>query len=402
MFTIEEVAFFVIRNPALTPGYSEHHADPFESPYGFEASGSWTWRSALDTFGSALLSERIKVAVEAPLSGSQANNGQDIWRGARLAAEQINQAGGVDGKLIQLVAADDQADPARALPVAKRAVARGAVAVVGPYNSSVGVRNLPFYAARRVVPLHLTSSNETDGLGVTIQPKNSQISPPEVDYIESFQPQRVAMLVDPSAYTSGMADRNQRALEAGGVEVLRLDVREGLSDYSDVVSQALETKPDVLYVSTYYPEGASIARDLEALQTSLPVLFGLANVDAAFVAEAGLEASQIGVFCGVPDPSQLPTASDYVEDYITRYNQQPGVWGTFAYDSLKLWAQDVERLNTVAYGPVLQALRQTRGYEGQTGTISIDPITGNRLVLPLYILEVNDAGVFEIDQGVAQ
>ena len=56
----------------------------------------------------------------------------------------------------------------------------------------------------------------------------------------------------------------------------------------------------------------------------------------------------------------------------------------------------------MAYGPVLQALRQTRGYEGQTGTISIDPITGNRLVLPLYILEVNDAGVFEIDQGVAQ
>ena len=135
---------------------------------------------------------------------------------------------------------------------------------------------------------------------------------------------------------------------------------------------------------------------------AVTMLFGLANVDAAFVAEAGLEASQIGVFCGVPDPSQLPTASDYVEDYITRYNQQPGVWGTFAYDSLKLWAQDVDRLNTVAYGPVLQALRRTRGYLGQTGTISIDPITGNRLVLPLYILDVNDAGVFVIDQPAAQ
>ena len=131
-----------------------------------------------------------------------------------------------------------------------------------------------------------------------------QTSPTEVPYLASMAKTRVTMLVDPSAYTSGMADRNQRALEAGGVEVLRLEVREGLSDYSDVVSQALETKPDVLYVSTYYPEGASIARDLEALQTSLPVLFGLANVDAAFVAEAGLEASQIGVFCGVPDPSR--------------------------------------------------------------------------------------------------
>ena len=397
MFSIEVVALYVSRHPELTPGYSEHHSDPFESPYGFEASGSWNWRSALDTFGPALLRERIKVAVEAPLTGSQANNGQDIWRGTRLAAEQINLAGGVDGKLIQLLAADDQANPALALPVAKRAAARGAVAVVGPYNSGVGVLNLPLYEKLRVVPLHLTSSNETDGEGVTIQPKNNQISPPEVSYIESFQPSRVAMLGDPSDYTTGMADRNQQSLEADGVEVLRFEVREGLSDYSDVVSQALATQPDVVYVSTYYPEGASIAKDLEALQTGLPVLFGLANVDAAFVEQAGLAASQIGAFCGVPDPSQLPTATDYVEDYITRYSEQPGVWGTFGYDSLKLWAQDVDRFKTVAYGPVLQALRETRDYLGQTGTISIDPITGNRLELPIYILDVNDEGVFVIE-----
>ena len=400
---MEEVFLYVSRHPFGSPGDSGHASDPFAAPYDFETAGTLSWPTAIAQFGpAALLRDRLKVAVEAPLSGPQASTGQDILRGARLAAEQINRSGGVNGRLIQLLPADDQADPARALPVAKRAAARGAVAVVGPYNSSVGVRNLPFYEARGVVPLHLTSTNETDGFGVTIQPKNSQISPPEVDYIESFQPQRVAMLVDPSDYTSGMADRNQRALEADGIEVVRIAVSEGLSDYSDVVNRALETQPDVLYVSTYYPEGASIARDLEARQASVPVLFGLANVDAAFVAEAGLEASQIGVFCGVPDPSQLPTARVYVEDYITRYDQQPGVWGTFAYDSLKLWAQDGDSLKTVAYGPVLQALRQTRGYEGQTGTISIDPITGNRLELPVYILDVNDAGVFVIDQAAAQ
>jgi hypothetical protein len=57
----------------------------------------------------------------------------------------------------------------------------------------------------------------------------------------------------------------------------------------------------------------------------------------------------------------------------------------------------VDRFKTVAYGPVLQALRETRDYLGQTGTISIDPITGNRLELPIYILDVNDEGVFVIE-----
>jgi len=401
-FSIEDVFLYLSRSSFLTKADPGSASDPWASRYDFEASGSFTWTTALDQFGPALLRDRLKVAVEGPLTGSQANNGQDILRSARLAAEQINRAGGVNGRLIQLVPADDQADPARALPVAKKAAARGARAVIGPYNSSVGVRNLPLYEKLGIVPLHLTSSNETDGRGVTIQPKNNQISPPEVDYIESFQPRRVAMLVDPSAYTTGMADRNQQALEADGVEVLRIAVPEGLSDYSAVVSRALESQPDVLYVSTYYPEGSIIARDLAALKTGLPVLFGLANVDLAFVQAAGLEASRLDRFSGVPDPSQLPTASVYVEDYITRFKEQPGVWGTFAYDSLNLWARDVEQLNTAAYGPVLKALRKTQGYEGQTGEISIDPITGNRLDLPIYILEVNEEGVFVIDQDFVQ
>ncbi len=395
-FSIEDVFAYVSRSPFLSPGDQGSSADPWASSYGFEAAGSLSWHAALDQFGVALLRDPLKVAVEAPLSGSQASTGQDILRGARLAAEQINRTGGVNGRLIQLLPADDQADPALALPVANRAAARGAVAGIGPYNSSVGVLNLPRYEALGVVSLHLTSTNETDGEGVTIQPKNNQIAPTEIAYLESFKPQRVAMLVDPSDYTAGMADRDQQALEADGVEVQRIAVVEGLSDYSAVVSSALESSPDVLYVSTYFPEGAKIATDLLARQTGLPVLFGLANVDAGFVQAAGLEASQLGVFSGVPAAGQLPTAKDYTADYITRYNVQPDVWGTFAYDSLKLWARDVDRLNTAAYEPVLKALRQTQDYEGQTGTISIDSITGNRLKLPVYILEVNDQGVFEI------
>jgi len=397
MFKGESVFAWGASHHVSSQGHSGYAVDPFASPYGFGAAGSFNrWSSAFADHGPAMMRNTIKVAVEAPLSGPQANNGQDILRGARLAAEQINRAGGVNGRLIQLVLADDEADPTRALRVANRAAARGAVACIGPYNSSVGVLNLPRYEKLRVVPLHLTSSNETDGRGVTIQPKNNQISPTEIAYIKSFNPKRVAMMVDPSDYTSGMADRDQEALEADGVEVVRIVVPEGLSDYSAVVSNALESHSDLVYVSTYYPEGANIAKDLANRKTGLPVLFGLANVDAAFVDKAGLEASRIGRFSGVPDPSQLPTASRYVDDYITRYNKQPGVWGTFAYDSLKLWARNVERLNTDAYSPVLKALRNTRNYEGQTGTISIDQITGNRLKLPVYILDVNDQGVFEI------
>lgn len=69
----------------------------------------------------------------------------------------------------------------------------------------------------------------------------------------------------------------------------------------------------------------------------------------------------------------------------------------FAYDSLQLLADAMEQTNSTAYQPVLDTLLQTRDYIGETGNISIDPITGNRVDAPVFILTVNDQGVFVVD-----
>ena len=128
-------------------------------------------------------SSDIVVALEAPLTGSQAANGQDMLDGAKLAAAQINAKGGVLGRRIRIVAIDDKADPALSQASVTTAKKAGAIAVVGPYNSSVGVINLPLYLKAGITPVQLTSTNDTDGMGVTVQPKNNQIAPVESTYV---------------------------------------------------------------------------------------------------------------------------------------------------------------------------------------------------------------------------
>ncbi len=344
----------------------------------------------------AFSAEPLLVGLEAPLSGDQRSNGRDIFRGALLAAEAINAAGGVLGRELQLVRADDRADPDRALPVARRLRRLGVDALIGPYNSGVGLLNLPFYVREKIAPLHLTSTDDTSGLGVTIQPKNSQISPVESRYILDRGVKRVAILVDPSAYTVGMADRLEAALRPQGVRVQRLVITPGERSYRQTLAKALRGQPDLLYVSTYYPEGARIARSLQRLDGSVPCFMGLGNVDPAFVEQAGLKAARACVFSGVPEAAQLPRAGDYVEAYRNRFGREPGVWGTFAYDSLHLYAQAVEQQGSSRYRPVLNALLNTSGYRGQTGRITIDPLTGNRRKLPISILRVNRAGDFVV------
>lgn len=331
------------------------------------------------------------------MTGPQKDTGRDLWRASRLAAKEINREGGILGLKVKLIKADDKADPERALKVAERLRRRGASVVIGPYNSGVGLENLPYYVANQIIPIHLTSSDLTEGLGLTIQPKNKQIAPVEVDYMLAQGVRRVSILVDPSAFTVGMADRVQTALEAGGVAVQRFTIDPDASDQAAVIAQAVAADPDLVYVSTYYPEGSEIARGLAATGSPAERFMGLANVDPEFVASAGLEVAQACVFSGVPTAAQLPTAADFVTAYEKRYKREPGVWGVFAYDSLQLLADAMEQTDSTAYEPVLDTLLRTRDYIGQTGSITIDPITGNRVDAPVFILTVNPEGVFVVD-----
>lgn len=347
---------------------------------------------------SQAASTDLVIGVEAPLTGAQANNGQDMLRGVKLAVAQANAKGGVLGRKVRIVELDDQADPNKAAAMVTKAQKAGVVAVVGPYNSSVGVVNLPLYLKAGIVPVHMVSTNDVDGMGITVQPKNNQISPIEAAYANSIGAKSVAMLVDPSTYTQGMADRLASSLRAKGATVTTIPVTEGKNDYTAEVAQAFEGVPDLIYVSTYYPEGAKIAQRLVLSKLPTKCLMGLANVDGAFVTEAGQIAAERCVFSGVPEAAQMPgaKAATYVAAYTKAFRKIPGVWGTFTFDSANILFDKIAKVGSTSFAPVLKALDHTKNYKGATGITTIRPSTGNRVKVPVYILKVDSKGAFVV------
>jgi branched-chain amino acid transport system substrate-binding protein len=338
----------------------------------------------------------IVIALEAPLTGSQASNGKDMLRGAQLAAMQVNARGGVLGRTIKIVGVDDKADPALGAQAVQEAKAAGAVAVIGPYNSSVGLVNLSLYEEAGIVPLRMTSDNRTEGYGATLQPMNSQISPVEVDYISGLGIDSVAMLVDPSAYTKSIASRTAKGLEKAGIKVSLIVIPASASDYSAEVGEALATGPDMVYSATYYPEGVLIAEELAQANTTATCFMNLANVDDAFVEEAGITTSRTCTFSGVPAAPQLPYAGEYVTAYRAAFDVNPDVWGAFTYDSAWVLFHAMAQTGTTKYAPLLDAVLHTRGLQGATGPIDIRSKSGNREDVPMYILKVNRKGDFVI------
>jgi branched-chain amino acid transport system substrate-binding protein len=348
----------------------------------------------------------LLIAVEGPQSGAQAANGVDQLRGVRLAVNQLNAHGGLwDGRKVAVFAADDKADAANAKAVARQVIARGVRFVIGPYNSSVGIANLALYRRSHVLPLWMTSRDETAGVGVTVQPMNTQIAPVEERYVRTVPAERVAMLVDDTAngaFTKGMANRLRRALVRGGASVTWTSVLEATdpgatgSYYADRVAEALKSTPDLVYVSTYFPAGTQIAKALAASGTTPHCLMGLANVDNGFVARATLAEAQRCVFSGVPAATEMPSAKTYVRQYRAAFRKNPGVWGSFTYDSARILFAAINRAKSYEFAAVERTLRATKGYRGATGTIAIDPKTGYRTNVPVSILRVDSRKRFVI------
>ena len=348
----------------------------------------------------------LLLAVEGPQSGAQAANGVDQLRGVRLAVNQLNARGGLwDGRKVAVFAADDKADAAGAKAVARQVIAKGIRFVIGPYNSSVGIENLPLYRRAKVLPLWMTSRDETAGRGATVQPMNTQIAPIEQRYVKRLGARRVAMLVDDTpngAFTKGMAERLRAALEREGASVTWTSVLEvtdpgaTASYYADRVADALKSNADLVYVSTYFPAGVQIAKALTASGSSPRCLMGLANVDNGFVAQATLAEAQRCVFSGVPAATEMPSASAYVRQYRAAFRKTPGVWGSFTYDSARILFAAIDRAKSYGFGAVERRLRSTKAYRGATGTITIDTKTGYRTSVPVSILRVDRKKKFVI------
>ena len=94
-------------------------------------------------------SAKVRIGVEAPLSGDLQTLGEGMLHGAELAADRLNEDGGLLGKDVEIVPIDDGGDAAVGVPAAQKAIEEGLDGVVGPYNSGVGVETLPLYMRRR-------------------------------------------------------------------------------------------------------------------------------------------------------------------------------------------------------------------------------------------------------------
>jgi branched-chain amino acid transport system substrate-binding protein len=323
-----------------------------------------------------------------------------MLNGAKQAATQVNANGGVNGKKIEIVAIDDKGDVDAGVTAANAAVKAGLDAVVGPYNSGVGLKTLPIYTAAGLVPLRLTSSDATAGMGFTLQPMTSQIAPVATDAIvKELKATSVAVIVDSSTdYTKSAATAMTASLGKAGVTITATEsIAPGAKSYADTVTKVLATKPSAVYVITYFPEAGLIAQAMLAANTSAKCLADYGAYDNGYITAAGIPAAQKCPVVGVPAPSDFPNSATLVAEYTKQFKTAPGSWSPYTYDSVLLLADAITRAGGTTTAALKSALAGTKGWKGWTGTVAFEATSGNRIPAPVTVNTVTSAGAFQVD-----
>jgi len=350
-----------------------------------------------DSCGPKINPNEIRIGEYGSLTGAQATFGTSTDNGIKLAVDEINGAGGINGKTLKLTAYDDQGDPAEAAVVVTKLITQDQVQVVlGEVASSLSLAAAPICQQNKIPMISPSSTN----------PKVTQVGDYvfRVCFIDPFQgqvmsdfamnnlkAQTAAILRDQkSDYSMGLADFFvKRFKEKGGTIVSDQSYVAGDVDFKSQLTNIRGQKPDVIFVPGYYGEVGLIAKQARELGVKAALLGG-DGWDSSKLYEIGGAALDGCYFSSHYSPESTdPKVQDFVKKYQTKYGQVPDALATLGYDSMGVLAAALKNAKSLSEADIRDAIAATKAYTGVTGSISLD---ANRdAVKPAVVLKIENS-----------
>ena len=341
----------------------------------------------------------IKIGTLVPLSGDNTNSGTDILNAAKLAADDINAAGGVLGRPVEIVSADDGCDPQTGTAAAQKLLVSGIVGVAGGYCSGAAIpetavfdpTGIPFIAAASTNP-NLTER----GLRTVFRTvgRDDQQGAFAARFLAGpGAVRKLAILHDNTTYSKGLAEQTRAAntdLKLGMEVVLYDAITPGERDYTSPLTKVKGSGADTLYFTGYLAEAGLIVRQARELGLPLQLAGGDATNDPTVIQTAGAAAEGF-IATTAPLPEFLPAAAVFTRAYAERYGRAPGPYSVYEYDAVNVLADAIRRAGSTKPRDIVEALRATR-HSGVTGEIAFDE-KGDRQKA-IYVSAVVRAGKF--------
>ena len=305
------------------------------------------------------------VAVVGPITGQYASFGAQMKNGGELAIEDINAAGGVLGKKLDLEFGDDACDPKQAVAVANQMTGNNVALVAGHYCSGSSIPASKVYAEANMVQISPASTNPafTDNRAgpniYRVCGRDDQQGGVAGKYIAShFSDKKVAFVHDKTAYGKGLADETKKAMnEAGKQEAMYEAITAGEKDYSALVSKLKQANIDLVYFGGYHTEAGLIIRQMRDQGMNTILMGGDALITQEFWSITG-PAGEGTLMTFSPDPRKNPAAAEVVKRFKDK-GIEPEGYVLYTYAALQAWKQAAEKAKSIESADVVKAMNDT-------------------------------------------
>ena len=323
----------------------------------------------------------IPVGVYGALTGDQAAFGTSTLHGVRIAAEEINAAGGVLGRKIRLIAEDDQGRAEEAASaVTKLITSDDVVAIIGENSSNQSLAAAPIAQANGVPMISPSSTNPA------VTEKGDYIF--RVCFTDPYQGKALAAFVrndlnvgtaailqdQKNDYSVGLSQVFRKEFEAAGGRIVgQQSYSGGDTEFRPQLTAIKRTNPEVLFIPGFYTDVGQIAIQARDLGFNAPLVGG-DGWDSPVVIQIGGKAVDGSYFSDhyfVGDTR--PVVQKFVNQYRTRHGKNPEATAALGYDALHIWANAARRANSVDRKAVRDQIAATKDYQGVSGTITMGP-----------------------------
>lgn len=324
-------------------------------------------------------SNEIKVGGTGPLTGEAATYGQSTLEGYELAVEEFNSKGGVLGKKIKLVFADDKGDPTEAATVFTKLIDQDkVVAIAGAPMSKCTLAGGPIAQANKIPVVSSGSTNikvtdigdyifrvcYTDPFQGTIGAKFA---------IENLKAKNAGCIFDlGNDYAKGLSETFRENFTKLGGKITAFEGHpSGTTDFKAQLTKIIASKPDVIYVSDFYNDVALIAKQARELGYKGPLLGG-DGWDSPKLTEIGGAALNNGFYTNHYAPEDKnPIVQEFVKKYNAKYKKIPDALGVLAYDAMYVLLDSIQKAGSTDGEKIRDAIAATN-VSVVTGKITFD------------------------------
>ena len=354
--------------------------------------GFWRWGWILMTLPAIFLftfavqaaaQDTIKIGFFAPITGPAAADGASAKNAVELGVKEVNDAGGIRGKKIELIVYDDRLNPQEAVAIANKLIEKdkvigvvsgaysGPTRVTAPIFQKAGMPMVAGYAVHPDVTWDAKAKTPNDYIFRNGFLGEIEGAAAAEFAVKNLKAKRISLIFMDNdfgrAISYGFAERAEKL----GATILTKQMYKfpGEKDFRPFLTRIKEGNPDLIFAAGYYNEAASIVRQAKELGIKSQ-LMGEEGFDSPkFLEIAGPAAEGVTIATNLDRDDPRPVVQNFLKNYRQAYGEDADMVGASSYDAFMILVNAIKEAGTDPKS-IQKALFATKDYNGLTGKIS--------------------------------